>query len=248
VAFGKYSSYYDLINCHKNYAEEAEYVARLIRRFSPDATHLLELGCGTGNHAAFLSKKGFSIIGIERSRGMAEIARRKGISDFTVIEGDIAGDIPEKTFDGVIALFHVISYLTENDDLRRVFANAARALDSGGIFVFDTWFTPAVRTAGARTRVREFENREMAIRRKATPYPDPTPNTVAVLFDIEVEYKKTKRSESFSERHLMRHFSLPEISALSAQTGFEVVLTEEFLTAAAPDTTTWGICFVLQKQ
>ena len=48
--FQKYAAFYDLLYRDKDYAAEAEYVARTIRSIVPDARTILELGSGTGRH------------------------------------------------------------------------------------------------------------------------------------------------------------------------------------------------------
>ena len=42
MPFGAYARYYDLLYRDKNYAGEAEYVARTIRSAVPDACNILE--------------------------------------------------------------------------------------------------------------------------------------------------------------------------------------------------------------
>ena len=50
--FGLYSKYYNLLYADKDYAGEARYVDSIIRRHTPRAATMLELGCGTGRYAA----------------------------------------------------------------------------------------------------------------------------------------------------------------------------------------------------
>ena len=70
IPFGLYGRYYDLLYQDKDYAAEADYVDRLIRRFVEPAQHALELGCGTGRHAVGLAERGLSVTGVERSNQM----------------------------------------------------------------------------------------------------------------------------------------------------------------------------------
>nr|MBA2706707.1 SAM-dependent methyltransferase [Gemmatimonadaceae bacterium] len=53
--FGSYSRYYDLLYRDKDYAAESAYVASLLAVHAPGARSILEIGCGTGAHAAELS-------------------------------------------------------------------------------------------------------------------------------------------------------------------------------------------------
>jgi protein-L-isoaspartate O-methyltransferase len=61
----------------KNYTSEANYVVQLIKANHNTATQILELGCGTGNHAAILCKEKYSVTGLERSAEMVELAKQK---------------------------------------------------------------------------------------------------------------------------------------------------------------------------
>src|ERR1043166_5798427 len=73
--FQEYSAYYDLLYRDKDYAAEAEYVARSIRSILPDARSILEFGSGTGRHGPLLASMGFDVHGIERSPEMVAIAK-----------------------------------------------------------------------------------------------------------------------------------------------------------------------------
>ncbi|RZK18094.1 MAG: class I SAM-dependent methyltransferase, partial [Flavobacterium sp.] len=77
--FQNYSKYYDLLYKDKNYKAESSYVAETLRNAMPDVSSVLELGCGSGSHASYLSEEGFDITGIERSPEMVDIARKKNI-------------------------------------------------------------------------------------------------------------------------------------------------------------------------
>ena len=87
--FDRYSNYYDLLYAEKNYEKEASYVDHHIKNFIPEATTLLELGSGTGNHANHFCRAGYQITGIERSSEMAAIAKAKNIEGFEVIVDDM---------------------------------------------------------------------------------------------------------------------------------------------------------------
>lgn len=242
-----YSKYYDALYKDKDYASESEYVAALIRRFKPDAATLLELGCGSGVHASLLAKKGFTITGIERSNEMIELARSKNIPGFTGIHGDIASSKLDQSFDVAISLFHVISYLTNQSDLINCFNHTNAHLNTGGLFVFDVWYSPAVYTQKPETRIRRIALPDTQITRIAESTVHPNTNTVDVHFEVHVTDLHTQQTTVINELHPMRHFSIPEIELLATHTGFQLLHTEEFATGKQPDASTWGICFVLQK-
>ena len=73
--FEKYSAFYDLLYRDKDYAAEADYVAKRIRSILPQARSLLEFGSGTGRHGRLLAAMGFDVHGIEQSREMVSVAQ-----------------------------------------------------------------------------------------------------------------------------------------------------------------------------
>ena len=78
--FQLYSKYYDLLYRDKDYAAEAAYVARTLRNAIPSARELLEFGSGTGRHGRLLALRGFSVVGVERSKVDGGQGERGGAS------------------------------------------------------------------------------------------------------------------------------------------------------------------------
>ncbi|MFZ3046063.1 MAG: class I SAM-dependent methyltransferase, partial [Desulfatirhabdiaceae bacterium] len=140
MVFSEYAHYYDLLYQDKDYQAEADYVDRLIRRFHPKARSILELGSGTGIHACLLAQKGFEVHGVERSTEMIATSRQNAIrhppnqfidsANPSFIQGDIRRIRLSQRFDAVIALFHVMSYQTTNDDILAAFQTARHHLNS----------------------------------------------------------------------------------------------------------------------
>lgn len=243
-----YSRYYDLLYKDKDYEREAAYVARQVRSIKPKAKSLLELGSGTANHASLLCKEGFTITGIERSEEMAKESERKEIPGFTPLVADISLFEAGQKFDGAIALFHVLSYLTTNESLISCFETTHRHLNKEGLFMFDVWYTPAVYFQKPETRIKKMENEDWDITRLAEAEILYNENVVNVNYEIILRNKATSQTEIYKEKHPMRHFSIPEIGFLARSTGFKMLKAEEFQTGNTPGPGTWGVCFILQKQ
>lgn len=245
--FQQYSKYYDLLYKDKNYKEESQYVIDKINEFSPNAKQMLELGSGSGSHAYYFCEAGFEITGIERSEDMIAVSKSKKIIGFNPVLGDISSFELSERFDVALSLFHVVSYLTDNESLINCFKTTHKHLNSDGIFMFDVWYSPAVYHQKPETRIKRLENDEIEIIRLAESKVDYEKNEVAVNFEVIIKDKLTHITEKIKEQHLMRHFSIPEIKMLAIHTGFDVILTEEFFTTNSPSENTWGVCFVLKK-
>ena len=243
--FDAYSHYYDLLYQDKDYDGEVEYIDSLLRKYKVPGNDLLEFGSGTGKHGTLLIEKGYNITGIELSDSMVQKAQQ--MDGFTCQQGDIRTVSVGHSFDAVLALFHVVSYQTTNEDVSAVFQRAAEHLQEGGLFVFDVWYSPAVYHLKPATRVKRMDNDEVEVIRIAEPNILPNENRVDVNYTVFVRENSTGDYEQFSETHPMRHFSIPEIDILAASAGFERLLSEEFLTGNKPGQETWGVCFVLKR-
>lgn len=254
MVFDEYARYYDLLYQDKDYQAEADYVAALIRRFHPDAQSILELGSGTGKHARLLADRGYKVHGIERSPEMLAKAsdvvsaiRNEPVGQhLSFSQGDIrTARLPEK-FDAVIALFHVISYQTTNDDATAVFQTAREHLNTGGIFIFDMWYGPAVLTDRPAARIKRMANDAIEITRLAEPVVHPNENRVDVHYHVFVRDKTTEAVKELGETHGMRYYFKPEIELLAAQMDFSLHHTEEWLTGSLLGWSTWGACCILK--
>lgn len=243
--FGLYSKYYDLFYDGKDTDRECRYAMDLLKKYSVEGKRWIEFGAGSGRHGEVFVENGICWSGVEISSDMAKIGQEKGLA---ITIADIG--MPFKTAfhnDAVLTLFHVVSYLTNNENLKTAFANAYLCLKPGGLFLFDIWYSPCVYTQKPEKRTKEVESNKIHVVRKATPTIDWNTNTVNVHYEIIVTDKTTKESTSFSEDHLMRHFSLPELKLFASQIGFEFLHAEEWLTAATPSDKTWGVCCLLKK-
>lgn len=244
INFNLYSKYYDLLYADKDYFAEAKYVSDCIKRESPNAKSILEFSSGTGTCGLILKDMGYEIFGVELSEQMTKKAQANG---FPCQQGDIASIKINQKFDCVISLFHVISYLNDNSSLEKTFLNAADCLNSNGLFIFDTWYSPAVFYQKPENRIKRAENDAIKVIRVAEPIIRTNENIVDVMYTVVVKDKISGNWEEFTEVHSMRHFSIPEISLLAKHTGFEVIKAEEFLTGEEPSVNTWGVNFILRK-
>lgn len=243
--FETYSKYYDLLYKDKNYNAESRYIVNLLKQFKMRGQRILELGSGTGKHATLLSKYGYKIVGIERSAEM--VSKAKQDKNFKCVIGDITTITLNKKFDAVLSLFHVVSYVTTNKSLQSLFNHTYAHLTKNGLFIFDIWYSPAVIFNQPELRVKKMADKDIEITRIADPEIFENLNEVKINYTIYITDKKTKAISKIEETHIMRHFSIPELTFLANQHGFIVEHAEEFLTKNVPSQNTWGVCFVLRK-
>jgi SAM-dependent methyltransferase len=235
--FDAYSQYYDLLYKDKNYEAETNYVNSLINTYSKDFTSILELGCGTGIQACQFAKLGYKITGIDLSKTMLNMANsRKAELDTKLqsmlhfCEADIRAYSKPSSFDVVISLFHVMSYLQTNADLNTTFKQTALNLKKDGLFIFDCWYGPGVLADRPASRTRTFESDTLKITRVSNSVMHEEQNLVDVDFDITIENKVSGETNKLHEIHKMRYLFTEEIKQLAEANGFELLCAEEWLT------------------
>lgn len=245
AVFNAYSRYYDLLYRDKDYVGETDYIQALLARHGITQGNLLEFGSGTGKHGNLLAARGHQVHGIERS---AEMVSQAALSDgFTCQQGDVCTIQVGRSFDAVLSLFHVVSYQVSNSDVQAVFARAAEHLKSGGLFIFDFWYSPAVYAQHPVVRVKRMADKSVEITRLAEPVVYPNENRVDVNYTIYALDLASGTVQTLTETHPMRHFSLPEIDLLAQFNGFTRINAEEFLTGRPAGEDTWGVCVTLKR-
>ncbi len=131
--YDSFARFYDAVN-----GEPEELVTRIldyVHRYAPNATSILELGCGTGAVLSGLGS-GFTLTGIDLSPSMLARARRR-CREARLVLGDITSFSLDETFDVVICVFDTLNHVTSLEGWRAVFARVASHLSPGGLFVFD---------------------------------------------------------------------------------------------------------------
>ena len=249
--FDAYAHYYDLLYKDKSYADEANFVHRIIRKHRPNAEKLFELGCGTGSHAIHLARLGYRVCGIDQSAPMLAKAteRIRGLpaqlaAKLKFTPGDIREIRLNERFDIILALFHVVSYLPENRDIERTFETVKRHLKPGGLFIFDCWYGPTVLTDRPVNRIKRISDDKVDVIRFAEPTMHPNHNLVDVNYQILLRVKQTNQLEEINETHRMRYLFKPEIEKFLGQSQMKLIDDFEWMTNRPAGFDTWGVCFV----
>jgi SAM-dependent methyltransferase len=247
--FDAYSAYYDLLYRDKDYAGEVAFLDELIQAEQSGSKSILDLGCGTGIHDWLLAERGYAVHGIDRSSNMLErAAARAGAHPLAAkvprfSQGDLTDFSVGSRFDVVVALFDVISYLTDYESLQAAFSNIKASLKPGGLLVFDCWYGPAVYTQRPGTRVRRMENEQIALTRIAEADFDCRRNRIDVRYEIFVKSKQHGEVEILSEVHPMRCYFDDELIHLLAGFGLVPRFAMQWFTKAPPSTESWSVLF-----
>ena len=138
-AYTSFAQVYDLFMDNVPYEEWCAYIAGILRDYGIEDGLVLELGCGTGSLTRALSGAGYDMIGVDNSEDMLEIAmdKQQEGEDILYLLQDMREFELYGTVAAVISVCDSINYVTEEEDLLRVFSLVNNYLDPEGIFLFD---------------------------------------------------------------------------------------------------------------
>ena len=142
--FNASAEYYDVIyGVFKDYAAEVAQVTGLLRPLNPQCRTVLDVGCGTGEHARRLAAEGFAVDGLDIEPAFVRIASSKHPRG-RFVEADMSDFHLPSRYDAVLCLFSSIGYLVTLDRVTRALACFREHLAPGGVALVEPWFPPGV--------------------------------------------------------------------------------------------------------
>ena len=119
--------------------EEVEKIEKLLQ--IEQRSRILDLPCGNGRHSLELSRRGFDVVGVDRTTAYIDKARseaEKRSLDAAFVVGDMREYCAPNSFDVIMNMFGSFGYFEDPEDDRKVVENMYASLRSGGRFLIET--------------------------------------------------------------------------------------------------------------
>jgi len=222
-----YAEQYDSLYGSKDYKIECDLIEEAVRRFStPKPISVLDVGCGTGEHAIEMARRGYVVTGVDLSQQMLDVATVKTAKQPYLerprwVCGDLRDFKTAEQYDMAIMMFSVVGYLTSNNDVLAGLRNIRRHIKLGSLLICDFWSGPSVLTVLPGERVRVVQTQDGKIIRTASTALNIEKHTADVTFKMWTLAHDILVSET-CETHHLRYFFPMEIQLFLSNAGFNL--------------------------
>ena len=139
--FSSTAELYDIIYGFKDYAAETAKIRAVIEAEHPGARSVLDVACGTGEHARHFADA-FEVDGLDLDPTFVAIAAAK-LPHGRVTRADMRAFALGRRYDVVQCLFSSIGYLLTADDAIGALVCFRDHLAPGGVVLVEPWFEPS---------------------------------------------------------------------------------------------------------
>jgi SAM-dependent methyltransferase len=204
-------------------AEELEFISRVLGL--EEGALILDLCCGQGRHSVGLANMGYSVIGLDSSRTLLDLAKehiaasprhRVSASRSWFVEGDMRNiPIREGTCDAAINLFTSFGFFDDAGNLE-VLRSVASVLKPGGKFLLDYWNPYMVAQLDGTRNWWWITDSLLALAEAQYDFSTGRLRDLRTIVDVE------KSSVENAVREV-RFYTLPELEKMLEQAGLHVL-------------------------
>ena len=134
------ASSYDRLTSDVQYKDAVNFYFEIMRREGVTPRTAADLACGTGSVTALLAQRGLPVIGVDLSEDMLTQAQQKlqGVRPRPVfLHQDLARLYLPRGVDLAVCALDSLDYITSPQHCRSAIRRVYKALNPGGIFIFD---------------------------------------------------------------------------------------------------------------
>ena len=139
-AYHELAKSYDRLTNDVDYEATVAFYYEILEREGLKPRTCVDLACGTGSVTAILAKKGLQVMGVDMSEEMLTVASQKA-GDIYPAPWFICQSLQElklpRAVDMAVCALDSLDYITDPKDCAEAIRRVYKALNPGGIFIFD---------------------------------------------------------------------------------------------------------------
>lgn len=205
-----FAQVYDQLMKHVNYKFWSDYILSSFP--SKNINSVLDLACGTGELLSNFPSH-WKKVGIDKSDSMLEIAKQKN-PDSEFIKADISNFSLSEKFDLILCTHDSANYLLTSEELKKLFLCVKQHLNSEGYFFFDL---------NSEYNLKYVFHKKIIQRVIKNIFIEWT-NEYNEREKIIYSYLTfSQNGNIYSEKHLQKYHSIPEVVQLLNEVNFELL-------------------------
>lgn len=248
-SYTNFAKFYDrLMTIDINYEKIADFIENIFTDYDASPNLICDLACGTGNVTLALAKRGYEMIGVDKSVDMLDIAREKMQKENqnilflnqSITKLDLYG-----TCDAFLCMIDGINYIINPKSFENMLYRINKCfINPNGLFIFDiSSYYKLSETIKNNTFIHDgddlfysWENRYYEKQKLLKMY---------LNFFAKEKNKGYKR---FCEKHLQRLYTEDEIVKALEKSGFTDIKTYDGYSFEKPKKDSERITFVCRKK
>ena len=139
-AYGALASSYDRLTSDVDYQEFVDFAHEILKKEGVAPRTVADLACGTGSATRILAQTGYAVTAVDLSEEMLTEAMDK-CADLenlpTFVHQDLAQLRLPRAVDLAVCFLDSLDYILDPADCEKAIRGAYRALNPGGVFIFD---------------------------------------------------------------------------------------------------------------
>ena len=131
---------YDRLTNDVDYEQVVAFYRQILEREGVQPRTAVDLACGTGSVALLLARQGLQVVGVDMSEEMLTVASQKaqGLPTPPLFVHQKLQELRlPRGVDLAVCALDSLDYILDPQDCRRAIARVYRALNPGGVFIFD---------------------------------------------------------------------------------------------------------------
>jgi len=213
LPYAQLAAVYDRVMDHVDYDEWASYIEVLFQKYGSNVRNVVDGACGTGSLTLSLKKRGYCVVGFDRSFEMIRAARKK--VQVPIWQGDLRKLSLSKKWDAFICIYDSIQYLMV-EEIDHMLAEVKAVLKHGGLLLFDV--------VTERHILHNWVNYTERIRDKSWDI------VRRSWYDRKSRYQHTefevfsfREKKLYREHHLQKVYPLKELEEAVKKSGFTLL-------------------------
>lgn len=237
--YQSFAAGYEKFSADNDYAAFADYYEEIFSEYNIKPSLVLDLGCGSGSLTTIMAEKGYDMIGVDISPEMLDMAREKN-PGILYLNQDMREFELYGTVDVIYSSFDCINYITNKNDVKKIFKLVNNYLNYGGLFIFDINTVHKLKNVlGNNTFV--FDKDDVYLVWQNDYY-----NKIATFY-LDMFYKTDGKYERFYEEHYERAYEIDEIKEMMKFSGLELLGVFDELSFDKPKKNSERVFFVARR-